>query len=157
MRIAIFAAILLIALLYAAWRGGAPERTMVAIAVIIVVWDRLMVAFGTMVYHLLDIGYLALDLFGAVATFILAMTALRFWPLIAAILHAIPLLGHLSRAIDVAMSPMAYLTMQVAASWCLPPLLILATWHHQKRLKLDGSDPPWRTSLRSSPLPMGSD
>lgn len=157
MRIAIFAAILLIALLYAAWRGGAPERAMVAIAVTIVAWDRLMVAFGTVVYQSLDIGYLALDLFGAVATFVLAMTALRFWPLIAAIIHAIPLLGHLSRAIDVTMSPMVYLTMQVAASWCLPPLLIVATWQHQRRLKRDGSDPPWRTSSRSSPLMMGTD
>ncbi len=151
MRIAIFAAILLIALVYATWRGGGPERTMVGIAVIIVIWDRLMVAFGTVVYHSLDIGYLALDLFGAAATLALAMTAYRFWPLIAAVIHALPLLAHFSRFVDIAMNPVVYLTMQVASSWLLPPLLIAATWQHQRRLKRDGSDPSWRNSLR--PLP----
>ena len=152
MRIAIFAAFLLIALVYAAWRGGGPERNMVGIAVIIVIWDRLLVAFGTVVYQSLDIGYLALDFFGAIATFILAMIAYRFWPLIAAILHALPLLAHFSRVVDVAMNPMVYLTMQVASSWCLPPLLIAATWRHQMRLKRDGSDPSWRSSSRPSRL-----
>jgi hypothetical protein len=151
MRIAIFAAILLIALLYAAWRGGGPERTMAGIAIIIVIWDRMMVALGTVVYHSLDIGYLALDLFGTIATFLLAMAALRFWPLPAAIIHALPLLAHFSRAIDVAMNPVVYLTMQVAASGCLPPLLIIATWQHRQRLKRFGSDPSWRRSSRRSP------
>jgi hypothetical protein len=146
MRIAIFVTLLLVALVYAVRRGGGPERAMVAIAVIVVIWDRLMVAFGTVVYHSLDIGFLALDLFGAVATVILALTAYRFWPMIAAVLHILPLLAHFSRAIDVTMSPMVYLTMQVALSWCLPPLLIAATWCHQQRLKQHGSDRSWRSS-----------
>lgn len=150
MRIAIFAAFLLIALAYSAWKGGAPERVMVAIALVIVIWDRFLVTHGTIVYHSLDVGYLALDLFGAATTLALAMTAYRFWTLPAAMLHAFPLLGHLSRAIDVTMNPVAYLTMQVAASWLLPPLLILATWHHQQRLRRNGSDRPWRASSRSS-------
>lgn len=145
MRIAIFAAFLLIALVYAAWRGGGPERWMVGISVIIVIWDRLLVAFGTVVYHSLDVGYFALDLFGASATFLLAMTAYRFWPIVAAVLHALPLLAHVSRAVDVSMNPVVYLTMQVASSWLLPPLLIAATWMHRQRLKRDGNDPSWRS------------
>lgn len=155
MRIAIFAAFLLIALAYSAWKGGAPERAMVAIAVTIVIWDRLLVTYGTIAYQSLDVGYLALDLFGAAATLALAMTAYRFWTLPAAILHAFPLLGHLSRAVDVSMNPAAYLTMQVAASWLLPPLLIAATWQHQARLRRNGSDRPWRVSSRSS-IPDGA-
>ncbi len=47
----------------------------------------------------------ALDLFGASATFVLAMTAYRFWPIVAAVLHALPLLAHVSRAVDVSMNP----------------------------------------------------
>ena len=152
MRTAIFAAFLLIALAYAARRGGGPERAMVAIAVIIVIWDRLMVSAGTFVYHSLDVGYLALDLFGSFATIALAMTAYRFWPMVAAVLHTLPLLAHFSRIVDVSMNPVVYLTMQVASSWCLPPLLIAATWRHQQRLKSLGSDPSWRgSSLRSNP------
>lgn len=156
MRIAFFAAFLLIALVYAAWRGGGPERSMAGIAVTIVVWDRLMVGFGTVVYQSLDMGYLALDLFGAVSTFILMMSAYRFWPIAAAVLHALPLLSHASRAIDISMSPMVYLTMQVASSWALPPLLIAATWMHQRRLKRDGNDPSWRGSSRPSSQPIAS-
>lgn len=146
MRIAIFVAFLLVALVYAIWKGGGPERTMVGIAVTIVIWDRLLVTFGTVVYQSLDLGYLALDLFGAIATIVLALTAYRFWPMIAAVLHTLPLLAHFSRAVDVSMNPVAYLTMQVASSWCLPPLLIIATWQHRQRLKQNGSDPSWRNS-----------
>lgn len=151
MRIAIFATILLIALVYAAWKGGGPERAMVAIAVTIVVWDRLLVASGLVSYHALDIGYLAQDAFGALATLALAMVAYRFWTIPAAILHALPLLAHLSRAVDLSISPVVYLTMQVASSWLVPPLLILATWHHQRRLKRFGSDPSWHISWKSQP------
>jgi hypothetical protein len=155
MRIAIFASLLLIALIYAAWKGGGPERTMVAIAVIIVIFDRLLVGFDFVSYQSLDLGYLALDIFGASATLALALVAYRFWTIPAAILHALPLLAHLSRVADLSISPVVYLTMQVASSWLVPPLLILATWHHQRRLKQHGSDPSWHVSWRSPPLDAG--
>lgn len=150
MRIIAFVVILSVALGYAAWRGGGPERAMVGIALIIILMDRLYFAHGAVVYHSLDVGYLVIDLFGASATIILAYAAHRFWPMVAAVLHTLPLLAHLSRAVDVTMHPIAYLTMQVAASWLLPPLLILATWQHQRRLRRDGSDPSWLPLLRRS-------
>jgi hypothetical protein len=155
MRIAIFATMLLIALVYAVWKGGGPERAMVGIAVTIVIWDRLLVASGLVSYHALDIGYLAQDIFGALATLALAMVAYRFWTIPAAILHALPLLAHLSRAVDLSISPVVYLTMQVASSWLLPPLLMLATWHHQRRVKRHGSDPSWHISWKSLPPDTG--
>src|SRR3546814_16343902 len=67
----------------------------------------------------------------------LAMTAHRFWPMVAAVLQNLPLLAHFSRLADVGMHPIASLTMQVAASWLLPPLLAAATWRHQTRLRPD--------------------
>jgi hypothetical protein len=156
MRVAIFASLLLIALIYAAWKGGGPERMMVMIAVIIVIFDRLLVGFDIVSYQSLDLGYLALDIFGATATLALALVAYRFWTIPAAILHALPLLAHLSRVVDLSISPVVYLTMQVASSWLVPPLLILATWHHQRRLKQQGSDPSWHISWRSPPQDAGS-
>lgn len=151
MRIAIFATLLLVALVYAAWKGGGPERTMVGIAMTIIIWDRLLVATDMVTYQSVDFGYLAQDMFGAAATILLALSAYRFWPLLAAALHTLPLLAHFARAIDIAMNPVVYLTMQVAASWCIPPLLIAATWRHQQRLKRMGSYPSWRSWSRSSP------
>jgi len=158
MRIAIFAAMLLAALIYAARKGGGPERVMVGIAVIILLWDRLLVNLGRVTYESVDMGYFAQDLFGASATLLLALCANRFWPLLAAVLHTLPLLAHFARAADVAVNPAVYLTMQVAASWIVPPLLISATWRHQKRLRRAGSYPSWRKWSRSSPprTPSGS-
>ncbi len=57
------------------------------------------------------------------ATTVLALCAHRFWPMIAAVLHFLPLLAHTSRMLDMTLHPAAYLTMQVAASWLVPPLL----------------------------------
>jgi len=150
MRIAIFIAVLLAALGYAAWRGGAPERVMVGIAILMVLLDRLLVSTGQVEYHAVDWGYLAIDLIGSTATIALALLAHRFWPMIVAVLHVLPLLAHISRGLDVSMNPIAYLTMQVASSWLLPPLLILATWRHQQRLRRNGSDPSWHVFWRPS-------
>ncbi|HWT42155.1 MAG TPA: hypothetical protein VN034_03060 [Sphingopyxis sp.] len=98
----------------------------------------------------LDSGHLAIDLFAAIATMALALTAHRFWPLAAAALQLLPLLAHFSRAADLSVHPAAYLTMQVFASWLLPPLLVLGTWRHRKRLRTCGSDPSWHASWRRS-------
>ena len=156
MRIAIFIALLLVALGYAAWKGGGPERVMVVIALTMVALDFLLSALGLADYRNLDREYLALDLMGAAATVTLALVAHRFWPMVAAVLHVLPLLGHISRALDVTMNPIAYLTMQVASSWLLPPLLVVATWRHQQRLHRNGSDPSWHVSWRRSNRSMAS-
>ncbi len=66
---------------------------------------------------------------------------------VGAVLHIFPLPAHLAKALDVPMHPIAYLTMQVAVSWLLPPLLIFGTFRHQRRLAANGSDPSWHGSL----------
>src|SRR3546814_15300459 len=71
-----------------------------------------------------------------------------------AVLHILPLLAHTSRFLDVEIHPAAYLTMQVATSWLVPPILILATWRHQRRLARGDSEPSWYIpSRRSIPRP----
>jgi hypothetical protein len=153
MRVAIFIALLLAALGYAAWKGGAPERVMVAIAVMMVLLDLLLSSLNLANYRSLDLEYLAIDMIGATATIALALLAHRFWPMVAAVLHILPLLAHISRVLDVSMHPIAYLTMQVGSSWLLPPLLLLATWRHQRRLQRNGSDPSWHIFWKPSSQP----
>lgn len=153
MRIAIFVAVLLIALGYAFLRGGGPERVMAGIATTMVASDQILHQFIATEFHTLDLGHLAIDLFGALTTTALALTAHRFWPMVAAVAHIVPLLAHLSRVLDLSVHPVAYLSMQVASSWLVPPLLVLATWRHQRRLRQNGSDPSWNASLRRSNRP----
>lgn len=156
MRIAIFVILLLVALGYAAWKGGAPERIMAAIITVLILFDWLFLGNSGSKYQTIDSAHLMLDLIGAISTVALALVAHRFWPMIAAVLHVLPLLAHISRALDVTMDPIAYLTMQVASSWLLPPLLILGTWRHQQRLRRNGSDPSWFASWRRSTQPTAS-
>ena len=67
MRIAIFLALMLLALGYAAWKGGAPERVMVGIALMMILLDSLLLSDEVAVYGSVDWAYLTLDLIGAAA------------------------------------------------------------------------------------------
>ena len=149
-RIAIFVTILLATLFYALRRGGGPERTMALILIAMLLADQLLHLFVPPRLSGVDLGHLLIDLIAAGATFAVAMTAHRFWPMPAAVLQFLPLMAHIGKALDLSVHPVVYLTMQVAASWLLPPLLALATWRHQKRLRTNGSDRSWFLSWRSS-------
>lgn len=150
LRIACFLTLLFLATFHALRKGGGPERAMALILIAMVAADQMLHLIVPVTFTTLDKGHLAIDLAAAAATLALALAAHRFWPLAAAALQILPLLAHFSRAIDVALHPIAYLTMQVSASWLLPPLLMFATWRHGRRLQACGSDRSWRGSWRSS-------
>lgn len=143
LRIALFVTLLLAAIFYALRKGGGPERAMAGILLGMVASDQLLHFFVPPRFASVDTGHLAIDLTAAAATTLLALIAHRFWPMIAAVLQILPLMAHIGKAVDMAVHPVAYLTMQVAASWLLPPLLILATWRHAKRMRISGSDRSW--------------
>src|SRR3546814_8252798 len=94
--------------------------------------DQALHLFVPVEFLAVDTGHLMIDLAAAAATMAVALTAYRFWPMIAAVLQCLPLLAHTTRAIDISLHPVAYLTMQVAASWLLPPLLVAATWRSEE-------------------------
>lgn len=148
LRIACFLTLLFLAVFYALRKGGGPERAMAFILLAMLAADQLLHLVAPARLTTLDIGHLAIDLAAAAATLALALTAHRFWPLGAAALQFLPLLAHFSRAADISVHPIAYLTMQVFASWLLPPLLALGTWRHRKRLRVCGSDRSWHASWR---------
>jgi hypothetical protein len=95
-------------------------------------------------YHVVDAGHLIIDITGCLAATGIALTAYRFWPLLVAVLQFLPLLAHLSRAVDIAMHPGSYMIMQVASYWPLAPLLVAGTWAHHRRLLHHGHDPSWQ-------------
>lgn len=145
-----FLAFLAVAVGYAAWKGGGPERVMAAIAVTMVGSDQILHLFVPPNFASLDTGHLAIDVFGAAATVTLALLAHRYWPMCIAALHLAPLLAHTSRILDMALHPAAYLAMQVATSWPVPAILIVATWRHQRRQARGDSEPSWQISSRPS-------
>ncbi len=149
-RIAIFLTILLAALAYALRKGGAPERTMALILIAMAAADQLLHLFIPPRFTSIDAGHLAIDLVAAAASVILALVAHRFWPMLAAVLQILPLMAHVGKAADITVHPVAYLTMQVSASWLLPPLLVIATWRHQTRMCANGSDRSWHGLSRQS-------
>ena len=123
---------------------------MAAIAAAMVGADQLLHLFIPASFATLDTGHLLIDLFGAVSTIMLALFAHRFWPMCIAVLHMVPMIAHTTRILDVALHPSAYLTMQVAMSWGVPPILILATWRHRRRLARGENEPSWLTSSPQS-------
>ncbi|MGV2495988.1 hypothetical protein [Pelagerythrobacter aerophilus] len=130
---------------------------MTGIALAMVGADLLLHRFVPPEFATMDTGHLVIDLFGAASTTLLALYAHRFWPMVVAVLHILPLLAHTSRFFDLAMHPAAYLTMQVSSSWLVPPILILATWRHRRRLRQGGNDPSWQISWpRWTPRTVGS-
>lgn len=145
-RIAIFVTILLAALVYALRKGGGPERAMALILIAMATADQVLHLFIPPRFTSVDAGHLAIDLAAAAASVTLALAAHRFWPMLAAVLQLLPLMAHVGKAAAMSVHPAAYLTMQVSASWLLPPLLVFATWRHQKRLRTNGSDPSWHGS-----------
>lgn len=150
LRIAFFVTILLVALAYAMRKGGGPERAMAAVLLAMLVTDQALHLFVPVQYLAVDTGHLLIDLAAAAATLAIALMAHRFWPMIAAALQFLPLLAHSTRAIEMDLHSAAYLTMQVAGSWPLAPLLVVATWRHQRRLARNGSDPSWVPLFRRS-------
>lgn len=150
LRIACFLTLLFLATFYALRKGGGPERAMAFILIAMLAADQLLHLVVPARFTTLDAGHLAIDLAAAAATLALALTAHRFWPLAATALQILPMLAHFSRAVDLSVHPIAYLSMQVFASWLLPPLLVLATWRHRKRLQFCGNDRSWRGSWRRS-------
>jgi hypothetical protein len=149
-RIAIFVTLLLAAIVYALRRGGGPERAMAGILLGMAASDQILHLFVPPRFASVDTGHLAIDLAAAGMTLGLALAAHRFWPMLAAVIQMLPLMAHIGRAADVAVLPVAYQTMQVGASWALPPLLALATWRHATRLRSNGSDPSWHDYWVSS-------
>src|SRR3546814_19396302 len=85
LRIVIFLILLLMASAYALWKGGGPERVMATILLGMLVVDQLVHLLIPAQFASVDTAHLALDLLAALLTFMLAMTAHRFWPMVAAV------------------------------------------------------------------------
>ena len=86
-------------------------------------------------YQHIEYGVLAIDLLTFSAFTLVALRSDRFWPLWVSGLQLTTMLGHVLRAVELQMVPIAYAVSLRA--WSYPILLILAvgTWRSRHRLR----------------------
>jgi len=86
-------------------------------------------------YSSVEPGILAIDIAAWIAYTYVALASDRFWPLWVSGLQLTASLGHVLKAIDADLLPLAYAA--ALRFWSYPILLILAVgvWRHRKRLQ----------------------
>ena len=155
LRWVIFEVIFLGSCGYALWRGGTPER--IASATFLVaatlslfvrqpVPDILVREAGQSQFHQLELGVMAVDLAVLAVMLMLAFASERFWPLWMSAMAGITVLVHMAVMLKLQPVPWAYWRSEALLSYPMQFLLAIATWRHQRRLKLCGTDRSWRRS-----------
>jgi hypothetical protein len=148
-----FIALLAIGSLYAFVAGGAPER--IGAALYLAGSEATHLFLATHVGHRwlqVEFGVFIVDVVTLLAFVLLALRANRFWPIWVSALLGIGVLGHLARLAGPDILWYAYVF--VSSIWSYPILAIMAlgTFNHQRRMRLNGSDPPWsKPFARSAP------
>ena len=118
---------------YAFWRGRRDERVVAAVCLGASVVSLLSLTQWQSRYSDVETGLLLVDA-ATLALFVgVALQSNRFWPLWVAGLQLTTSMGHLMKAVDVDLLPMAYGA--ALRLWSYPILVILAigTWRGQHR------------------------
>lgn len=127
--------VLLLICAYAFWRGRGDERAAAATCLGASLIQMLVISPAMHRYSGVEIGVLAVDL-GVLAVFVaIALQSSRFWPLWVAGLQLTTVLGHILKAVQLSLLPLAYAG--ALRFWSYPILLIVAvgTWRtHQRYL-----------------------
>ncbi|MDK2768465.1 MAG: hypothetical protein KYX69_12195 [Sphingomonas sp.] len=142
-----FVALLLFSTGFAVWKGGAPER--IAAGLYWTAWLATLLANPVAMnrWRTIEIGYLLIDLCLLVALTLLALRANRHWPMAAASLQLIIVIGHFAKALDPTLLGSAYAIMSVF--WPYLQLIILAvgTRVYWRRVRIQGAAASWSRSL----------
>lgn len=128
---------------YALWRGGAPER-----------WAGVLLALAAgatyfsytsfeVRFHSVEAGVLVVDLTLTAALWLLALRSNRIWPMLVTALQFASTLVHISKAIDLGMSPWAYHFLLKLGGYPILLALLVGTIRHDARLRRYGVDLPW--------------
>lgn len=140
-----FLVLLIVSSLYAAVRGGKPERlgaaTLLAGALLSVCLAQPFVAR----FRHVETGILLVDLTILGILLWLSLRSTRFWPIWIAALVGAEICIHLMRLAFPREIPQAYMTAIGLWSWAAQLLLMIATLRHRRRLKILGADAPWKS------------
>jgi hypothetical protein len=149
-RALIFAALQILACLYALGKGGAPERWAAVSYAAAFAASIAATLFANSFYSTLEWGVFAVDLLLAAALLLLALHANRYWTLWAASFQIVAICAHLAKMLVPEILAPAYAAVLIIWSYAAIPLLMIGTMRHQSRLIRYGSDANW--SLTTLPL-----
>lgn len=140
--IVLFYALLVLSVLAALWKGGAPERTGAAIIVVALALQLIGLTLVPPHLHTVDPVAVAIDALATVSFGALSLHALRVWPIWATALQILSLSSHFAQRIEPS-HPGIYITMKSGPTLAVLAVLLLGTIFHRRRLRLYGSDPSW--------------
>ncbi len=143
----LFLGLLLLASLYAFWRGGQPEKSAAMLYVGAYVASYFAVSISRQFYSSFELGIFAVDVALAAALIALALRANRYWTLWAASIQIISVLGHMAKLIIPQILAPAYAMTLIIWSYASLPLLIAATMRHHQRKKISGRYADWQSEL----------
>ena len=135
-RLIIYRALMYGACGYALFRGKADSRI---VAGVFLVGDLTTLALRSSNYSSVEVSILAVDILGFIGFTYAALISERFWPLWVSGLQLTSSMGHLFKAIDTNLMPLAYAA--ALRFWAWPILIILAfgTWRGRRRSKLEAT------------------
>lgn len=144
----LFAIFLVISCLYAACRGGTPERiasgALLGSAILSIGVAR---PLGPR-FADLEIGILLVDALTLGILLWLSIRSTRFWPLWVAAMLGAETAIHIMRAVVPAIVPVAYRDAQALWSWVIQLMLLVGTIRHAGRLQREGADAAWKAAVR---------
>ena len=139
-RLIIFNALLFGSCAYALLRGTRDAK-IVAIVTLVASFATLLM-FRT--YAEVEVGVLAVDILTFLAFTAVAMKSDRFWPLWISGLQLTTTFGHLLKAFEDQLVPIAYAVALRSWSYLIQIILAVAVWRSQRRMQAERTTAPSR-------------
>ncbi len=128
---------------YALWRGGAPERWAGVLLALAAAATYLSYTPDAVRFRSVEAGVLVVDLTLTCGLWLLALRSNRIWPMLITALQFASTLVHISKAIDLGMSPWAYHFLLKLGGYPILLALAVGTARHDARLRRHGVDRSW--------------
>ncbi len=146
----LYAILFLFGIVYAAARGGPPERVGAAIIFIGNILTILVVSPWQTQFDSVELGIALVDGLMLIGFVVLMKKANRVWPVWMTSVHGMGFLSHIPILLGPEVVPQAYTILQGVWGWPMMALLIGGTRHHRLRIRRNGTDISWRSSLPPS-------
>lgn len=143
---------LVILVICAFWKGGAPERILACTMFMMVVVDQgyhAMFGFASDL-SAVDLWHMALDTVVLAAMMWVALLSNRFYPLVLAAAQVVAFTAHLVRALIEPISSLSYYLLYATPSLFQMLFLAIGLIRHTARLREHGPYPDWRPGRANS-------